>query len=92
MREGQIVHAMDLGLCATPARWSKNHKGNMGNCEECVRMMRLQFEFPIIKMEDVYSSEEDLHRHLARWNQVWGVKPRPEWVHMFIHTLGKVPT
>ena len=28
---------------------------------------------------------------MEKWNQVWGVEPRSEWVHMFIHTLGKVP-
>ena len=55
-------------------------------------MMRLWFECPVIKMGDVYSGKKDLHRHLARQNQVWGIEPRPEWVHMFIHTLGKVPT
>ena len=27
-------HALDLGLCATPARWWENHKENMGNWEE----------------------------------------------------------
>ena len=64
----------------------------MGYWEECVHMMRLGFECPVIKEEDLYSGEEDLRRHLAKWNQVWGVEPRPEWVHMFIHTLGKVPT
>ena len=55
-------------------------------------MMQLQFKFPVIKEEDLYSGKEDLRRHLAKWNKVWDVEPRPKWVHMFINTLGKFPT
>ena len=73
----------------TPTRWWETHEENMGNWEECVRMMRLWLECPVIKMEDVYSGKEDPHHHLERWNWVWGVEPRLEWVHMFIHMLGR---
>ena len=92
MTEGHRFHALDLGLCATPTRWWETHKNDMGDLEECVCMMRLWFECPVIKMEDVYSRKEDPCRHLVRWNQVWGIEPRLEWVHIFIHMLRKVPT
>ena len=43
-------------------------------------------------MEEPYSRKGDLCINMAKWTEVWGAEPIPEWVHMFIHTLGKVPT
>ena len=53
--EGQILHALDLGLCANPSQWWETHKENMGNQDECTQMMTLRFEHQTIRMEEVYS-------------------------------------
>ena len=82
-------HALDIVLHTIPTRWWEIDKENMGYCKECAQMMRLRFEHP---EENLYFVKEDPRRHLAKWNQVWVVEPRLEWVHIFIHTLGKVPT
>lgn len=29
--------------------------------------------------------------HLAKWTDVYGVKPQPKWVHLFYHTLDFIP-
>ena len=71
--EGQIFYAMNLGMRATLTQWWETHKENMGNWDECARMMRLCFEFPIIRMEEFYSRKHDPHRHLAKWSEVWGI-------------------
>ena len=69
----QRFHTLDLGLHTTPARWWETHKENMGYWEECTQMTWLRFEQLVIKEEDLYSGKEDPRRHLAKWNQVWGV-------------------
>ena len=55
-------------------------------------MMRLRFECPNIIIEETYFRKGDSRKHLAKWTEAWGEKPRLEWVHIFINSLGKVPT
>ena len=42
-------------------------------------------------MTEKYYRKDDLHSHLAKWAKAYGVKPQPEWVHLFCHTLDVIP-
>jgi len=42
-------------------------------------------------MKDKYDRKDDLCAHLAKSAKAYGVKPRPEWVHLFCHTLDVIP-
>ena len=40
-----------------------------------------------VRVMDNYDGMDDLHAHLAKWAKAYGVKPQPEWVHLFCHIL-----
>jgi len=42
-------------------------------------------------LEDKYDGRDDLCTHLAKWTKVYEEEPKPEWVHLFCHTLDVIP-
>lgn len=38
-----------------------------------------------------HDGRDDPRDHLAKWSEAYGVKPQPEWVHLFYHALGIIP-
>ena len=77
---------------ATPAHWWDRHKGKFGDLEECKMMMQLRFEKPTTSLAEIFGGRGDPCKQLATWMEVWDTKPKVEWVHMFFHTLGPIPT
>ena len=72
--------------------WWDMHKGNIEDWDECNRMMRLHFEKPTSPPMDIFGGRGDSCKNLATWMEVWDKTTRAEWVHMFVHTLGPIPT
>lgn len=54
-------------------------------------MMKLRFGHANTKMIEKYNGRGDLHNHLEKWTKAWRIEPRPEWVHIFCHTLDTIP-
>lgn len=53
--------------------------------------MRVFFGHLKVRLTEKYDGRNDPHDHLAKWIEVYGVKPQPEWVHLFFHTLDVIP-
>jgi len=41
-------------------------------------------------MTNKYDGQDDPLMHLANWDQAYGEKPQPKWVHLLCHTLDVV--
>lgn len=83
--------ALDWVLHTTPARWWGMHKDSFDDWNEYRRMMRVHFGHPKVRLIEKYDGINDPRNHLAKWIKVYGVKPQPEWVHLFSHTLDVIP-
>ena len=55
-------------------------------------MMILRFEPPFNPPMELFSGQGDPRKHLAMLMEVWNERTWNEWVHMFIHALGLIPT
>ena len=53
--------------------------------------MRVCFGHPKVRLIEKYNGRNDLHDHLAKETEVYGVKPQPKWFHLFCHTLDVIP-
>lgn len=89
--EENQFQALELALRATLARWWGMHKESFAGWKEYKRMMRSRFGYANTRMTEKYSGKDDPCDHLARWTKAWGMKPQPEWVHIFCHTLDTIP-
>lgn len=54
-------------------------------------IMRMWFGHPNLLLTKKFDGRNDLHDHLAKWTNVYGIDPRPEGVHLFCHTLDIIP-
>ena len=68
------------------------HKGAFQDWEECHDMMVLWFEPLAHLCIKTFLGPGDLREHLSAWMEEWGEKTIEEWVHLFIHALGPIPT
>ena len=55
-------------------------------------MMILWFKPPDHLPVEAFLGQGDLHRHVAAWMEAWCERTIDEWVHLFIHALGLIPT
>ena len=83
--------ALDLVLCAMPARWWGTHKDNFDEWHDYKRMTRLSFGRPKIQLTEKYDGRNDPRDHLAKFTKVYGTEPQPEWVHLFCYSLDIIP-
>jgi len=67
------------------------HKDNFDDWREYRIMMRVHFGRSKVRLTEKYDGRNDPRDNLAKWNEVYGVKPQPEWVHLFYHTLDVIP-
>jgi len=44
-----------------------------------------------MQLTNKYDGWDDPRSHLAKWNKVYEEVPKPEWVHLFCHTLDVIP-
>ena len=51
----------------------------------------MHFGRPKVKLIEKYYGRSDPPDNLAKWNDAYGAKPQPEWVHLFCHTLDVIP-
>ena len=63
------------------------YKGSFDDWRECRRMMRTHSGKLKILVTDKYDGKGDPREHLEKWAKAYGVKPQPDWVHLFCHTL-----
>jgi len=78
--EGEVpekyhFQALDLALCAMPARWWGTHIDNFDRCREYKNMMRLWFGHPKVWLTEKYDGRNDPRDHLEKWNEVYSVIP-----------------
>ena len=57
--EKHRFQALDLALCATPARWWGMHKDNFDGWREYRRMMRVRFGHPKVRFTKKYDGRSD---------------------------------
>ena len=88
----QRLWALNVAMCATPARWWDTHKGAFQDWEECRDMMILKFEPPNDLRVKIFLSPGDPREHFFTWMEKWWDRTTEEWVHLFIHALGPIPT
>ena len=84
--------ALELAMRVTPARWWETHKEAFQDWGECRKMMVLRFDPLVNPPMELFLGQGDLCKHLPIWKEVWNEKTWNEWVHMFIHVLGSIPT
>ena len=89
--EKHRFQALDWALRTTPTRWWGTHKGSFDDWHEYWRMMRILFGHSKVRLTEKYYGRNDPHDHLSKWTKVYGAEPRPEWVHLFCHTLDVIP-
>ena len=75
-----------------PLRGGFEHKGMFQDWEECREMMVLRFEPPVHLRVKTFLGPGDPHEHLSSWMEEWCKRTTNEWVHLFIHALGPIPT
>lgn len=80
-----------MTLRATPTYWWGTHKESFARWRESKRNMKLRFMYDNTRMKEKYSGKDDPCDHLARWTKAWGIEPQPKWVHIFYHTLDRIP-
>lgn len=89
--EKHHFQALDWALYVAPARWWVTHKDSFDDWCEYRRMMRVCFGHLKVRLTKKYDGRNDPRDHLAKWTEVYGAKPKPEWVHMFCHTFDVIP-
>ena len=68
------------------------HKGKFQDWEECHNMMVLRFE-PLVHLRvNNFLGQGNPREKFYVWKEEWGDKTTEEWVHLFLHALGPIPT
>ena len=84
--------ALNLAMSAIPARWWETHKGTFQDWEECREMVVLRFEPPVHLRVKTFLGPGDSRENFSPWMEEWCDRTTDEWVHLFIHALGPIPT
>jgi len=63
--------------------WPTLHKDSFNDWCVYRKMTRVWFGHPQVQLIEKYDGRNDPRDHLAKWTEVYGAKPQPEWVHLF---------
>ena len=68
------------------------HNGTFQDWEECRDMIVLRFEHLVHLHVNSFLGPGDPCEHFSIWMEKWWEWTMEEWVHLFIHALGPIPT
>ena len=88
--EPQWLLSLDVALKATSTRWWDVHKQAILEWPQCRRLLEIRF-YDNISYVNKYIGLTSPVNHLDNYCVTWRSVPRQEWVHLFIHTLDKIP-
>jgi hypothetical protein len=87
----QIFLALDVILKANPSRWWDPHKEGVEDWSYCRRLMPVIFGTELDNIAHKYTWICDPTDHIGQCRNIWGLIPKREWTHRFIHTLDTIP-
>ena len=83
--------ALDEALKDTPARWWETHKKTITGWAQCQCLMTVHFSNAKEYHAGRYDGRNDPSGHLMESQTLWALRPKDEWVHVFIHTMDEMP-